>query len=125
MRNLRSVRVDTKPFAELLNKPDEFEMVSNSMDHTIFSSFSIDAVLSGKKPEITEEKIRHRFLICEKWFRIMRGECGFGLRKTLDALPKALACELLSQPFDPMKDVARSWSPEALGFTRTIEKIKD
>lgn len=102
---MRQVTIDTKPFAELLNKPEDFEFVRSSLDHTIFSSFGIiDHAIFGREVKITQSEIKRRFHICEKWFRIMRGECGFGLKRTLDKMPKALACELLDQEFDPMKE---------------------
>lgn len=98
------------PFAELVNNPVEFQMVRDRFEHIIWTSFGvIDQAVLGHKPKITQKETLRRFKICEKWFRIMRAECGYSLRRTLDTLAKALACELLDQPFDPMQEKDRGW----------------
>jgi hypothetical protein len=111
----------TTTFIDLLNKEEDFELVWTSLDHMIFSSFGmIDKLMWGREPQITQSEVKRRFLICEKWFRIMRGELGFGLIKTLDLLPKALACELLQVDFDPEETVGRGWFPNASGIDSGI-----
>lgn len=109
--NFKQIDLDKiKPFAELVNNPVEFQMVRSRFEHVIWTSFIfIDQQVLGRKPRVTEEKVLERFKICEKWFRIMRAECGYSLRRTLDTLAKALACELLEQPFDPMSDKDHGW----------------
>lgn len=119
-----NVQVDAQPFAGLLNKPEDFALVCSRLEHMIMESFGIDAHVLGTQPQITKAKIKHRFHICEKWFRIMRGDMGFGLIKTLDILPKALACELLDQEFDPAKEApaGRGWSPTAGQVDRMLAR---
>lgn len=94
-------RPDPKPFADLFNRPEDFNRVFESIEHTIFASFAIDEAVFGHKVTITQAKVQERWQICERWFRAMRGELGYGLIQTLDMLPKALACTLLDQPFEP------------------------
>lgn len=107
---LAGQHVDKRPFAELFNSPEDFQRVFERLEHTILMSFAIiDKKLYGKV-EITQEAIKQRFSICEKWFRIMRGEIGYGLTETLDMLPKALACDLLGIPYDPKKRENKGWA---------------
>ena len=106
--------VNTKVFAELFNKPEDFELVFQSIEHTIMASFAIDRKVLGREPEITNNKVRERWYICEKWFRCMRGELGWGLTRTLDTLPKALACELLDMQFDPSKEDLHAFSKQSI-----------
>ena len=114
-RPLKLHHVDSRPFRDLLNSPEDFNMVFESIEHTIMSSFAIDAVLNnGIAPKITAALIKERWNICEKWFRIMRGDIGFSLRQTIDTLPKALACEMLDQPFEPVKDTGQGWAPMSI-----------
>jgi hypothetical protein len=108
------LRPDTKPFKDLLDKPEDFNRVFTSLEHTIMGSFAIDVAVLGVKPEITKAKVKARWDICEKWFRVMRGDIGFGLIETLDMIPKALACELLDQPFNPEKEANRGWAPQSI-----------
>lgn len=93
-----------KAFISLFNKPEDFEMVYSSLEHTIMASFSIDYRVTGRQPDITQEKIKARWAICERWFRHMRGELGWGLIRTINTIPKALACELLDQEFKPEQE---------------------
>lgn len=114
-------RTDARPFAELFNDPTDFNRVFDSLEHTIMASFAIDYAVLGREPEITEEKVKARFKICEKWFRVMRGELGFGLVKTLDLIPKALACELTDQEYDPEKE-GSAWFSSSIGHE--LDRIK-
>lgn len=61
----------------------------------------------------TQTTIEERFKICEKWIRIMRGDCGYSLDRTLDFLPRALRTELDGGSFEPPK-AGVGWSPELL-----------
>jgi hypothetical protein len=98
-----SLKDNVKPFANLLNSPADFERVVSSLEHTIMASFEIDFRLTGMQPRVTDKEVKRRFDICEQWFRTMRMECGFGLTRTLDVMPRALAATLLGQSFDPTK----------------------
>jgi hypothetical protein len=112
----------TKPFADLLNDPANMQMVVEHLRHTIVASFAIDARELGRPPQITTAKVKERWQICERWFRIMRGELGFGLVRTLDTIPRALAHELLGLPFDPKIGAEGGWGvqtiPEIVGKLR-------
>ena len=113
-RPLDLVHIDPTPFQDLFNKPGDFEEVFASLEHTIYASFAIDALLTGQPPKMTAAVIKVRWEICERWFRVMRGDIGFSLRQTLDTIPKALACEMLGQPFEPVKDNGQGWAPQSI-----------
>ena len=77
---LKEQHINPTPFYELLSKEEDFELAATSIEHMIYHSFGmIDAIVLGHKPEITQTEVKRRFFICEKWFRIMRGDYGFGL----------------------------------------------
>lgn len=114
--------VDARPFAKLFNNPTDFNVVLSSLEHTIMASFAIDAAMQGRTPQITNEKIRTRFKVCEKWFRVMRGDLGYGLKRTLDSIPKALACELIGQPFVPDETTGRGFS--RMDFDKEAARLK-
>lgn len=114
--------VDARSFAQLFNNPTDFELVLASIEHTIMASFSIDAVVLKRTPKITQEKVKARFKVCEKWFRVMRGDLGYGLKRTLDSLPKALACELIGDTFEPEATSARGYS--RMDFDKEAKRIK-
>jgi hypothetical protein len=124
MKLLDNINVDHGPFVSLFNNPDDFEHVFSSLEHTILSSFALDAQLTGSAPKITTEEIRRRFSICEHWFRVMRGELGWGLRRTLDAIPKALANTLLGFEYDPSSEGEHGWGPEASSIPGVVERLK-
>jgi hypothetical protein len=75
-------------------------------------------------PKITQAEVKRRFEICEKWFRIMRTECGYGIKRSLDTIPKALAAELLEQEFDPTDGAGTGWSPNTLSLEEVVKKTK-
>lgn len=117
-----SHHIDARPFAQLFNKPEDFELVFQSLEHTILASFAIDAQMLKRTPKITQEKVRARFKVCEKWFRIMRGDLGYGLKRTLDSIPKALACELIGVPYEPEHKTQRGFS--RMDFAKEAARIK-
>lgn len=103
---------------QLLAEPEQFEQVAARVEHVIWMSFSyLDVRVHGRQPIITEGKIQERFKICQKWFCVMRSDCGYSLERTLDMLPRALANELLGLPFDPPSardGKARGWTTEEM-----------
>lgn len=112
-----------KAFADLFNDPTNYNLVLESIEHTIMASFAIDVRVFGTVPNVTGEKVAQRWLICEKWYRVMRGDLGFGLIRTLDTLPRALACELLDQPFDPMIGSEHGWGVHTIkDIVNSLEK---
>jgi hypothetical protein len=126
IKGISESRPDPKPFAELFNSPADFERVFDRLEHTIYWSFAfIDTKLLGRSPEITEPEVKRRFAICEKWFRIFRGEMGFGLVRTLDTIPRALAHELLSMPYDPHKENLKAgWGSRPADIQNLLNKYR-
>jgi hypothetical protein len=59
---------------------------------------------------ITDTEVRRRFSICERLFRQLRGDLGWGLQRVLDHLPHYLRCELDGQPWEP--DRRTLWMPQ-------------
>lgn len=109
------MKSENKAFKDLFNRPEDYELVFSSLEHTIWCSFLIDVKVLGRSVEITQDKVKERWKICEKWFRIMRGDMGFGLIRTLDTIPRALACELLNVEFTPEKEHASCFFKEDVG----------
>lgn len=126
INEVRAARPNPRPFAELFNEPKDFNRVFERLEHTIYWSFAyIDANLTGRAPVITKSETARRFKICEKWFRILRGEMGFGLIRTLDTIPRALACELLEIEFDPHgENLAQGWTARPTTIQHIIQGAK-
>lgn len=105
------------PFLNLIREHD-FARVAKAILDIVWKSFEDDVrrhintliVIPGREPRRTESETRRRTRICEKWIRIMRGDMGFGLEKTLDLLPHALRAELDGKDFEP---VHGSWSTDS------------
>ena len=100
-------------FAELVRKPEDLPRVFIGLQRAIQNSFRQDQARSALTVLVTEREIESRFKICEKWFRIMRGDEGYSIDKTLDFLPIALRCELDKISFQPPK-AGESWAPGLL-----------
>lgn len=116
---VRVRNVDPTPWKQLLADESAFEEVFSRVEHVIFTSFTyLDVKVLGRKPIITQEKINDRFKICQRWFCIMRADCGYSLQQTLDMLPRALASELLELPFDPPSvrgtTTPQAWAPQEI-----------
>jgi len=126
INEIRAARPDARPFKELFNSPADFQRVFDRLEHTIWWSFAyIDTRLTGRTPVITKAETRRRFQICEKWFRILRGEMGFGLIRTLDTIPRALASELLEIEFDPhAENLAQGWTAQPTTIQHILQDAK-
>ena len=104
--------MDPKPFMRLLSKESDLKIVYECLETTIWRSFAEDLRSNPfKEQNITQNEIRHRFKLCEKWFRKARGEYGFSLEKTLDLMPKALRSDIEGEDFDPTKSKTKLWTP--------------
>lgn len=49
----------------------------------------------------TQSEVARRFQICEKIFRLLRGDKGWGIQRVLGKLPEYLRCELDGKPWVP------------------------
>lgn len=58
----------------------------------------------------TDAEVRRRFGICERLFRQLRGDLGWGLVRVLDHLPNYLRCELDGLAWEP--NPRTLWMPE-------------
>lgn len=58
---------------------------------------------------LTDAEVRRRFGICERLFRQLRGDLGWGVARVLDHLPHYLRCELDGQAWEP--DQRMCWMP--------------
>jgi Lon protease-like protein len=63
----------------------------------------------GDGSRMTTAEVRRRFRICERLFRQLRGDLGWGLVRVLDHLPHYLRCELDGQAWEP--DRRTCWMP--------------
>ena len=99
---MKELHIDTRVFRDLLDNQNDFNQVFNVFYTTIMLSFRvIDTAALGQASVISQEEVKRRFLICEKWFRTMRGDLGYSLQRTLEYIPKALVCEITGQEFIP------------------------
>ena len=62
--------------------------VSLAIERAIAGSFRQDGA------RMTGDEVRRRFAFCERLFRRLRGDLGWGLQRALDHLPRYLRCEL-------------------------------
>ena len=74
---------------------DQVERVSLAIERGIAQSFREDGA------RMTGDEVRRRFAICERLFRRLRGDLGWGLQRALDHLPHYLRCELDGIPWQP------------------------
>jgi hypothetical protein len=107
------VRDNESSFAELARKPGDLKQVFLGIQSTILNSFKQDGD-RGTLVVLTDAEFRNRFKICEKWFRVMRGDCGYSVERAVDFLPRALRCELDGVDFEPPKADGAGWSPDVL-----------
>ena len=104
------------PFADLLNTPEQFKRVEAAFERILADSFMEDERRSGKEFVArikTQLEIRRRANILGKWFRILRGELGHGMIRTMDELPKALRKELDGESYTPPQK-NKLWSPKGV-----------
>jgi hypothetical protein len=83
---------------------DQFARAMLGIEHAIERSFQSDGA------RMTQAEVRRRFDICERVFRQLRGDLGWGLQRVLDHLPGYLRCELDGAPWEP--DRRTLWMPE-------------
>lgn len=102
------------PFAEFLNSPAEATEVSNAIHDMIMKSFGTDAArkaLSTGRGEVraTQAEVRRRFNIIADWFKVLRGDMGWSMKRTIDELPKALRAQLDGGTYVP--NTRALWAP--------------
>jgi hypothetical protein len=90
-------------FFNLIGK-DQLGRVTVAVERAVAASFKQDGA------RMTSAEVRRRFAICERLFRTLRGELGWGLHRVLDHIPQYLRCELDGQPWKP--DERTIWMPE-------------
>ena len=71
---------------------------------------AVDRSFEADGARMTGAEVRRRFAICERLFRQLRGDLGWGLHRVLDHLPHYLRCELDGLPWEP--DRRTLWMPE-------------
>lgn len=99
------------PFAQLLTDPGAVAHVGERLTRTIEHSFHEDRTRRDgvRPPPETIAEVKRRFAICERWFRVMRAEFGWSVRRTLDALPYALRAELDGLTYDQARRQVSMW----------------
>jgi hypothetical protein len=108
-----TVRNHETAFAELVKRKEDLKRVFTGISKALSISFEQDKKEHPLSFVITDAAIKERFSICEKWFRIMRGDCGYSVDRAVDYLPVALRTELDGGQFEPPKTEV-SWSPDVL-----------
>jgi hypothetical protein len=90
------------PFLDLA-KQGQLARAVLGLEHFVAQSFEADGA------RVTAAEVRRRFGICERLFRQLRGDLGWGLARVLDHLPHYLRCELDGQAWEP--DRRTCWMP--------------
>jgi hypothetical protein len=90
-------------FLDLVEQ-DQLARVVLGFEHAVTRSFETDGA------RMTDAEVRRRFGICERLFRQLRGDLGWGLHRVLDHLPHYLRCELDGLRWEP--DSRTIWMPE-------------
>ena len=92
----------TTPFLDLITH-DQLAPVLLGFERAVEQSFREDGA------RVTGDEMRRRLAICERLFRALRGDLGWGLARVLDHLPGYLCCELDGVPWAP--DARKVWVP--------------
>ncbi len=100
-------------FGNLVRNPADLQRVFLAVNSAILNSFEQDKARSPLVFIVTEHEVRRRFKICEKWFRVMRGDCGYSVDRAVDFVPLALRTELDGGTFEPPKGEG-GWAPSVL-----------
>jgi len=100
--------MSSTPLADLVRSGD-WHRVTQQIKAAVHNSFVQDQrrrttaliIVPGREVRVTQSEIKRRARICEKWLRVMRGDLGFGLVKTMDLVPQALRAELDGKDYNP------------------------
>lgn len=84
------------PFEDLLRQPGQLKQATDAFTRVIRKSF-VDHPVRHQ----TQDEVRRRFAICEKWFRIFRGDKQWTIGRALDSVGAALNAELTGKPYEP------------------------
>lgn len=90
------------PFLDLVGQ-GELARAALGIERVVAQSFEAD------RARMTGAEVRRRFQICERLFRQLRGDLGWGLVRLLDHLPHYLRCELDGNAWEP--DRRTCWMP--------------
>ena len=90
------------PFLDLVTH-DQLAPVLLGFERAVQQSFRDD------KSRATGDEVRRRLAICERLFRALRGDLGWGLARVLDHLAEYLRRELDGIPWAP--DERKVWVP--------------
>jgi len=83
---------------------DQLVCAVMGIERAIERSFAADGA------RVTNAEVRRRFAICERLFRQLRGDLGWGMQRVIDHLPGYLRCELDGEPWEP--DHRTMWMPQ-------------
>lgn len=105
------VNIDPTPFASTARTEFSFQELTQAINKAIAQSFREER-LRGDRPVVHNPEVKRRSEICLKWFKIMRGDMGYSVERTLDMLPLALRKDIDGEHFEPVSVKDRSaWSP--------------
>jgi hypothetical protein len=106
-------------FADLVRKPEDMQRAALGFIRAIENSFAQDQARSLVVLLKTEREVERRFKICEEWFRVMRGDCGYSVDRSVDFLPHALRCTLDGVAFEPPIG-SGGWAPSVLREDKSL-----
>jgi len=77
-------------------------------EFAISKSFASDTGLT--LAPVTHAKVKERFEICVRIFRVLRGDLKWGVERIMGHLPHYLRCELDGLPWEP--DARATWAAQ-------------
>jgi len=81
------------------------------IEEAIARSFGQDALRDGREPRMTGAEVKHRFDICVRILKTLRGDLGWSVERSMDHLPRLLRAELDGVPWAP--DDRTLWTPQS------------
>lgn len=91
-----------RSFLDLVER-NQVQRVALAIEAAVRASFAANGA------RVTGDEVKRRFRICERIFRALRGDLGWGLERVLDRLPHYLRSELDGVPWEP--DRRTIWMP--------------
>lgn len=106
------IQGDPRPFASLMSDDRQLKAVFEAIEAAIWRSFAEDIREDPFRPcKPTMDDVKHRFKICEMWFRRARADLHYSVEQSLDMLGQALRAALKGVPFNPPVAGSRIWTP--------------
>lgn len=78
---------------------------------TLAIETAIQVSFATNEGTITQSEVKRRFELCQKIFKILRGDLKWGIERIIDHLPQYLTAELNGSDWDPGTQQRQCWIP--------------